>query len=488
MAFTTKVTDKIARIPGEYSLAHYFSTAVEADSARYSLTVPKGMAMSVDARGMTQDISAHDDLITYRWAYSNLSPKPDAPALVSDPDQQPHFSASTFHDYDAFAHRIANLTLPRASVTPAVQAQANLLTAGISDPKDKARAIYNWINQHVRYIAIELGTGGYIPHEAEWTLINAFGDCKDQATLFATMLKAEDIPAELILINAGNRFTLTRTPTLGDFNHMIVWLPTLHVYSDTTAPGIEFGTLPISDYGKPVIHLVQKGAAQHSTPVVPPGLLSSTFHVHAVMDGKSRFTVDSAVTATGPWAIQLRKLASDSQTIGPTTAAAAILKFRGYPNAVGSLVTPLSTQTINYSLNGTFHNDGLGADGNVFGVTDGLRVLGRAGDGPMGPLDSRLARAVETPCYSARQTEDIIVDLPTGERLERLPPDVHVKTANLSYDAHWSMDGNRVAVMRQFVSEIDRPLCTGGIRTDATMALEKIRADYAAPTRLAPHG
>jgi len=44
---------------------------------------------------------------------------------------------------------------------------------------------------HIRYVAIELGAGGFIPHDPDWTLTNAYGDCKDQAVLFAQPLGGE---------------------------------------------------------------------------------------------------------------------------------------------------------------------------------------------------------------------------------------------------------------------------------------------------------
>ena len=51
--------------------------------------------------------------------------------------------------------------------TPAIQKQADTITQGMTDPGAQARALYDWVSQHIRYVAIELGAGGYIPHDTD---------------------------------------------------------------------------------------------------------------------------------------------------------------------------------------------------------------------------------------------------------------------------------------------------------------------------------
>jgi hypothetical protein len=488
LVYSAKLSDKEPVLPGQYTLAHYLNTTIEADQLHYSITVPKTMPLAVDSRDMTQDVSTQGDSTTYRWSFSNLTAKARPTSLVSEPDTQVHFAVSTFKDYDAFAHNIATRVLDKVAVSPTVQNQADAITTGIDDKRSQARAIYDWINQHVRYVGIELGVGGLIPHEADWTLTNAFGDCKDQAVLFAALLKAKNIRAELVLINAGNRYSIGRVPTAGEFNHAIVWLPDFNLYADTTLAYVPFGLLPMADYGKPVLHIVATGAAQHATPVIPAGLLSSTYKVHAVMDAQRRFSVDVSVAATGPWISELRRLGADIDRLGPVAAASAILKVHRFPNATGTLnPSPTGGSASGYSISGNFSAGRLVPQANILALANGLRLLAESGSGPMGPLNNtNLTDTDETPCYSAHQSEDISVDFSDGNHLAQAPTDVHVKTANLSYDTHWSVDGNMVSLHREFVTTIDRPICSGQIRKETAAALAKIRDDYATPTRLAP--
>ena len=43
--------------------------------------------------------------------------------------------------------------------------------------------------EDIRYVAIELGIGGWQPHAAADIFTHHYGDCKDKATLLSTMLQ-----------------------------------------------------------------------------------------------------------------------------------------------------------------------------------------------------------------------------------------------------------------------------------------------------------
>jgi len=483
---TSRIAEKKAAVPGHFAVSFYLSRAFEADDSTYSLAVPKALHVNVASREMTQDVADHGDTTVYRWSFSNPTPKTTPATLVADPDNGPHFLASTLKDYDAYAHVVGALVRAKVAVTPEIQKQADTITAGIADKNEQARAIYNWVNQHVRYVAIELGTGVFIPHDPNWTLNNSFGDCKDQAVLFASLLKAKNIPADLVLINATNRYKLSGIPAAADFNHMIVYLPDWKIYADTTVKDIPFRTLPIQDYGRPVVHLVETGPAQHRTPVLPPDLVSSTYKVHAVENSDGRFDVQVTTSATGPWAGSLRRLSEAIQTAGPTGAASGLLKAHNFPNATGTL-TPAanSTSAGTVAINGNFHTAGALAGGNVNVLPRGLMLLSRAGDGPLGPLGNlTITASDETPCYSARQVEDIDFEFTGNDHLASVPSDTHIHTGNLAYDTKWTQSGKTVSLHREFVSKVTEATCSGKVREEAADALAKIRADYEQQARI----
>jgi hypothetical protein len=95
------------------------------------------------------------------------------------------------------------------------------LTAEKSDFDSKARAISEFIQSEVRYVAIEIGIGGHQPHPAPDAFRYRYGDCKDKANLMSTMLRETGIASDYIVINTHRGIAKQDFPSLS-FNHAIL--------------------------------------------------------------------------------------------------------------------------------------------------------------------------------------------------------------------------------------------------------------------------
>lgn len=86
------------------------------------------------------------------------------------------------------------------------------------------------VRSRVRYVAVEVGIGGYRPHAPQEVLTKAWGDCKDKALLLIDMLAASGIEAYpvLILSSTDERVDVA-FPSPDQFNHMIVAIPEARV-------------------------------------------------------------------------------------------------------------------------------------------------------------------------------------------------------------------------------------------------------------------
>ncbi len=93
------------------------------------------------------------------------------------------------------------LSRDRLVATPEIAAKAAELTAGKTDFYDKAEAIGEFVQQRVRYFAVELGVGGYQPHAAGDVFHNLYGDCKDKATLLSAMLSSVGIHSAIMIVD-----------------------------------------------------------------------------------------------------------------------------------------------------------------------------------------------------------------------------------------------------------------------------------------------
>jgi hypothetical protein len=69
------------------------------------------------------------------------------------------------------------------------------ITKGKSTAMDKAKAIYYWVQDNIRYIAYEDGYSGYIPDAAQEVVAKKYGDCKGMANLVTELMKLAGLDA-----------------------------------------------------------------------------------------------------------------------------------------------------------------------------------------------------------------------------------------------------------------------------------------------------
>ncbi|WP_281336798.1 DUF3857 domain-containing protein [Flavobacterium eburneipallidum] len=87
---------------------------------------------------------------------------------------------------------------------------------------EKAKAIYQWVQQNVHYVAFEDGMGGFVPREASDIFQKLYGDCKDMANLLNEMFRYAQLNSNLTWIGTRNKpYTYEDVPTPQVDNHMI---------------------------------------------------------------------------------------------------------------------------------------------------------------------------------------------------------------------------------------------------------------------------
>ena len=161
--------------------------------------------------------------------------------------------------------------------------------------REKARALYDWVSRNIRYVAVYLGSGGYVPHSADEVLANEYGDCKDHVVLLQALLAAAGIDSVPALINFGSSYTLPKVGSFASFNHVITYLPSLDLYVDSTAQFAPFGVLPFGDTDKPVV-LTSLGRLGRTPRMradanVTPTKVSMVIHPDGTIEGTSKATM-----------------------------------------------------------------------------------------------------------------------------------------------------------------------------------------------------
>jgi transglutaminase-like putative cysteine protease len=153
---------------------------------------------------------------------------------------------------------LAGLYAAKSTLKPAQKAWLDDLVAGQTTPRARARRIAEWVQESIRYCAIAIGMGGYIPHPAQAVLETGYGDCKDQATLTVELLRQVGIAATVLLVRAGVDLRAPfEVPVLGhNYNHAIVRLDLdPPVYFDPTRRWVPFGEVGRGIAGAEVLPL-----------------------------------------------------------------------------------------------------------------------------------------------------------------------------------------------------------------------------------------
>jgi hypothetical protein len=96
------------------------------------------------------------------------------------------------------------------------------LVKDIHSDFEKAKVIYQWVQQNTHYVAFENGMGGFIPREASDVYQKLYGDCKDMANLLNQMLQLAKLDSNLTWIGTRSKpYTYEDVPTPLVDNHMI---------------------------------------------------------------------------------------------------------------------------------------------------------------------------------------------------------------------------------------------------------------------------
>jgi len=119
---------------------------------------------------------------------------------------------------------------------------------------DQIAAALKYTQNNIRYVGLEMGVNSHLPTPAHETLTLKYGDCKDKALLFISLLKALGINAYPALVDTKETKLLAeKLPAVNLFNHVIV---TLHfngkrIWLDPTLNYQEgqLGQLYQPDYG-----------------------------------------------------------------------------------------------------------------------------------------------------------------------------------------------------------------------------------------------
>ena len=209
----------------------------------------------------------------------------------------------------------ASLSNDRKAPSPEIKQKVAELTSGSADTLMKLRALTEFVQKDIRYVAIEIGIGGYQPHPAVSIFTNRYGDCKDKATLLATMLHEVGIDPFYVLVNTRRGVISPEYPPGLNFDHVILAIPIppdvpvtdLHaimthpqygklLFFDPTSTLTPLGYLPSYEQSNYALLSTSDGGDLVEMPLLPPAAngLRRTAHLVLSVDGSIKGSVEES--------------------------------------------------------------------------------------------------------------------------------------------------------------------------------------------------
>jgi len=117
------------------------------------------------------------------------------------------------------------------------------LVNGITNRRQVVEKLYRYLQEHTRYVSIQLGIGGWQPFEADFVSRKGYGDCKALVNYMRSLLLEAGIHSYYTLVNSGNLEPVNTAFPSARFNHVILCVPLetdslwLECTSQTLAPG-----------------------------------------------------------------------------------------------------------------------------------------------------------------------------------------------------------------------------------------------------------
>ncbi|MDP1591580.1 MAG: DUF3857 domain-containing protein, partial [Prosthecobacter sp.] len=246
-----------------------------------------------------------------------------------------------------------------------VTALATQLTSGMKTPREKIAVLAGHVQKEISYTAIEFGTRARRPNPAAQTLQQQYGDCKDQALLLHQLLTAAGVESHLALVNTNWR-TQPALPTLDQFNHMVVHVPSLGSgwLIDTTNKNLPSDAWHADDLWHSHALILQPGKVRLDTPQAEPAADSCRVASRRIIRPEGdAWHVEETLTLHGYYAAGMRSAFTGLDAAAQLRKAQSILEKNARVQVHSFTFDTLASNadpahlTISYDVLGRLHDE-----------------------------------------------------------------------------------------------------------------------------------
>jgi tetratricopeptide (TPR) repeat protein/transglutaminase-like putative cysteine protease len=271
-------------------------------NAEYVLITPKERTFYFDQNipNLTTSNTVAGNQRIYRFAAKEIPALNPEPAMPPWPEVLGSVHVSTYKNWDDLGRWYWGLVKDQFDLDEETRKLAKKVTEGKTTELDKVKAIYKWVTDNTRYVALEFGIYGYKPRRCVQTVARGWGDCKDKATVIATLLKEVGIPSTIVVTRTRMRGDFrSKIASFAPFDHAIAYVPSLDLYLDGTAEHTGIYELPKMDVGAVVLQVNEGNAKLTRIPEADPEKNFVRRELGIELDGKGSAKLDIDYSTTG---------------------------------------------------------------------------------------------------------------------------------------------------------------------------------------------
>jgi Domain of Unknown Function with PDB structure (DUF3857) len=167
---------------------------------------------------------------------------------------------------------------------------------------EKAKILYSYMQNNMRYVSIQLGIGGLKPFQASFVDEKKYGDCKALSNYLKSALDAVGIKSNVVIIQGG----MTPRNVLEDFpasyfNHVILCIPQPKdsIWLECTSTTLPFAELGPFTENRKAMMVTDNGGVLVNTPKSNYKNNNTTFFTNIEVDADGGAKVNTDYRSTG---------------------------------------------------------------------------------------------------------------------------------------------------------------------------------------------
>ncbi len=258
------------------------------------------------------EVSTVGEEKVYRWAISNLPVQTRASTAPAESATLPYLRLAvadfeiegyrgSYRSWADFGTFIAQIMEGRDQLPARLATEVREIAAQVDTEREQIDRLYQFMQQRMRYVSIQLGIGGWQPFAADYVEQNRFGDCKALSNYMGAMLSEVGIASYPVLINWSELpdYPVSESFTTSAFNHMVLYVPSQDMYLECTSNDAPTGYLGEEKQDRNALWITPEGGKLMRTPKLEPSENGHARTVNLTLDPSGQTEIDLHATYYG---------------------------------------------------------------------------------------------------------------------------------------------------------------------------------------------